>query len=133
VDPLPTPTGSWLFVERRGEEFFPVLPLKTVQQDGLQAAGANVEPFINGPYQVCPLRANTIHKYHLQQGGAGAADGGGGDPPSPGDPSQQQQTPPPGRPKGKRLRALRVMNPFRRGARGASTLSAARTRYVPSA
>ncbi len=104
VDPLPTPSGSWLFVERRGVEFFPVVPSSSGQRGGLQAASQSDEDYINGPYQFCIVRPEKKQQQAQQQGGAAAGADGATEPVSPGgqpiDPTlqqqQQQQAPSPG-------------------------------------
>jgi hypothetical protein len=67
VDPLPTPNGTWLFVERRGEDFFPVVPLSTELRSGLQAASPGGKDFVNGPYQFRAIRSENVRKYQKRQ------------------------------------------------------------------
>jgi hypothetical protein len=130
VDTLPTPTCSWLFVERRGEEFFPVVPSSSAQDSEEEDAGAMADEFVNGPYQFRKLRANTIAKYQQRQGDAAGGDAGASDPPSPGGQQQQQQALSPGKTKGRRLRALRVQSRPGRGGRGGSSQSPLKVRYA---
>jgi hypothetical protein len=129
VDPLPTPTGSWLFVERRGEEFFPVVPLTSAKQGELQAAGPAAVGFANGPYLFRKLRTTRLCKRQQLEGQPGGVHATASDTASPdsqpGDPTlqqQQQQTPLTGKPRMKRPRAWRVLSRPGRAARASGAL-----------